>query len=114
MFGALGASQVSADFNSRTRGKKCAAKIFSVFDGPSDGNGEEAGSIVPIEGDLEFENIQFSFPSRPDRMIYKDMSLKVASKESIGLVGRSGSGKYTIHRNEAFEKSSNILYIHSI
>lgn len=96
MFGALGASQVSADFNSRARGKQCAARIFSVFDGPSDGSGDEAGAVVPIQGDFDFQNVQFSFPSRPNRLIYKDWSLKVASKESIGLVGRSGSGKSTI------------------
>lgn len=73
-----------------------SSRIFSVFDGPSDGSGEEAGTIVPINGDLDFKNLQFSFPSRPGRMIYKDLSLSVASKESIGLVGRSGSGKSTI------------------
>lgn len=93
MFGALGASSVSADFNSRTRGRKAAARIFSSFDGPSDGSGAEAGAIVPISGDLDFQSVQFAFPSRPDRFIYSDMTLNVASKESIGLVGRSGSGK---------------------
>ena len=71
-------------------------RIFSVFDGPSDGSGGKAGANVPINGDLDFQNIQFAFPSRPSRMIYKDLSLSVASKESIGLVGRSGSGKSTI------------------
>jgi len=96
MFGALGASQVSADFNSRAKGRKSAAKIFSIFDGPSDGSGEEAGAIIPIDGDLEFKNVEFAFPSRPSRLIYKDMSLSVNRKESIGLVGRSGSGKSTI------------------
>jgi ATP-binding cassette subfamily B (MDR/TAP) protein 1 len=93
MFGALGASSVSADFNSRATGKKCAARIFSSFGGPSDGSGAEAGAIVPIEGGLDFHNVKFAFPSRPDRDIYKDMTLNVESKRSIGLVGRSGSGK---------------------
>lgn len=60
-------------------------RIFSVFDGPSDGSGGEAGAIVPINGNLDFKNVQFAFPSRPSRLIYKDMSLSVASKESIGL-----------------------------
>ncbi|KAL3769209.1 hypothetical protein ACHAWO_000855 [Cyclotella atomus] len=96
MFGALGASSVSADFNSRATGKKCAARIFSSFGGPSDGSGAEAGAIVPIEGGLDFHNVKFAFPSRPDRDIYKDMTLNVESKRSIGLVGRSGSGKSTI------------------
>jgi ABC-type bacteriocin/lantibiotic exporter with double-glycine peptidase domain len=55
-----------------------------VFDGPSDGSGD-AGALVPINGDLEFKSIQFAFPSRPARLIYSDMSLDIAQKESIGL-----------------------------
>lgn len=38
-----------------------------------------------INGNLDFKNVQFAFPSRPSRLIYKDMSLSVAPKESIGL-----------------------------
>eukprot|EP00804_Cyclotella_cryptica_P024439 CCRYP_019258-RD/>CCRYP_019258-RD protein AED:0.09 eAED:0.09 QI:2741/1/1/1/1/0.84/13/161/561 len=96
MFGALGASQVSADFNNRARGMISAARIFSVLDGPSDGTGDDEGAIVPINGNLEFTSVQFAFPSRPNRMVYTEMSLDVAQGESIGLVGRSGSGKSTI------------------
>ena len=67
--------------------------LLESFGGPSDGSGAGAGAIVPIEGGLDFHNVKFAFPSRPDRDIYKDMTLNVESKRSIGLVGRSGSGK---------------------
>jgi len=98
MFGALGASQVSADFNSRQRGLICAARIFSTFEGPTDGSEEDVGDIVPIKGDIKFESCEFSYPARPDFPIFygDGVSLTVAQKESIGLVGRSGSGKSTI------------------
>ncbi|KAL7540275.1 hypothetical protein ACHAWF_006635, partial [Thalassiosira exigua] len=102
MFGALGASQVSADFNSRQRGLVAAARIFSVVEGPTDGSEEEAGVTVPIGGDIKFESCEFSYPARPDFPIFyksperEGVNLSVAQKESIGLVGRSGSGKSTI------------------
>lgn len=102
MFGALGASQVSADFNSRQRGLIAAARIFSTFDGPTDGSEVDAGDVAPISGDIAFKSCEFSYPARPDFPIfYKSeardgVNLSVAQKESIGLVGRSGSGKSTI------------------
>ena len=98
MFGALGASQVSADFNSRQRGLIAAARIFSTFEGPTDGSEEDVGEIVPIKGDIKFESCEFSYPARPDFPIFygDGVSLSVSQKESIGLVGRSGSGKSTI------------------
>lgn len=102
MFGALGASQVSADFNSRQRGLIGAARIFSTFEGPSDGSDQLVGEVVPIKGDIKFSACQFSYPARPDFPIfYKSperdgVNLSVAKQESIGLVGRSGSGKSTI------------------
>lgn len=102
MFGALGASQVSADFNSRQRGLVSAARIFSTLEGPTDGSEEDGGEVVPINGDIKFESCEFSYPVRPDFPIFyrspehDGINLAVAQKESIGLVGRSGSGKSTI------------------
>lgn len=50
----------------------------------------------PIEGNIEFKNVAFNYPSRPDIMVLKDLSLKINSGEKIALVGHSGAGKSTI------------------
>mmetsp|Transcript_6782 Transcript_6782/g.11064 ORF Transcript_6782/g.11064 Transcript_6782/m.11064 type:complete len:1348 (+) Transcript_6782:228-4271(+) len=103
MFGALGASQVSADFNSRQKGLISAARIFSTFDGPTDGSEYETGEkSATIKGAIKFSSVEFSYPTRPDSPIfYKSaandgVSFDLGEKKSIGLVGRSGSGKSTI------------------
>jgi ATP-binding cassette, subfamily B, bacterial len=50
----------------------------------------------PIVGNIEFKNVAFNYPSRPDIMVLKDLSLKINSGEKIALVGHSGAGKSTI------------------
>uniref|UniRef100_A0AAQ4S1Y7 ATP-binding cassette sub-family B member 5 n=1 Tax=Gasterosteus aculeatus aculeatus TaxID=481459 RepID=A0AAQ4S1Y7_GASAC len=48
-----------------------------------------------ITGNIEFKNIHFSYPSRPDTEILHDLSLSVKSGQTIALVGSSGCGKST-------------------
>ncbi|OIW18226.1 hypothetical protein TanjilG_00339 [Lupinus angustifolius] len=55
--------------------------------------GEE---LKTVEGTIELKRIQFSYPSRPDVIIFKDFSLGVPSGKSIALVGQSGSGKSSV------------------
>ncbi|MCC8417541.1 MAG: ATP-binding cassette domain-containing protein [Rickettsia endosymbiont of Bryobia graminum] len=45
---------------------------------------------------IEFSNINFSYPSRPDLLIFKGLSFEIKKGQFIGIVGRSGAGKSTI------------------
>lgn len=49
-----------------------------------------------VKGDLEFKNIQFTYPTRPDFQVLKNMSFSAKAGETIALVGSSGSGKSTL------------------
>ncbi|NXK57579.1 MDR1 protein, partial [Sylvietta virens] len=48
-----------------------------------------------IKGNLEFKNVYFSYPSRPDVEILKGLNLKINSGQTVALVGGSGCGKST-------------------
>jgi ABC-type multidrug transport system fused ATPase/permease subunit len=49
-----------------------------------------------LKGNVRFENIAFSYPSRKDVSVLKDVSLEVNSGQQIALVGPSGAGKSTV------------------
>jgi ABC-type multidrug transport system fused ATPase/permease subunit len=49
-----------------------------------------------LEGELSFENVHFSYPTRTDVEVLQGLSLRVAPGEKIALVGHSGAGKSTI------------------
>jgi ABC-type multidrug transport system fused ATPase/permease subunit len=49
-----------------------------------------------VKGDLEFKNIQFTYPTRPDFKVLHDISFSAKAGQTIALVGSSGSGKSTL------------------
>jgi len=51
---------------------------------------------IKIEGNIEFNNISFSYPSRRDIQVLKEISFKIEQGKQIAFVGPSGSGKTTI------------------
>jgi ATP-binding cassette subfamily B protein len=50
----------------------------------------------PVRGEISFDKVGFSYPSRPDTAALDDVSLTIAPGETVALVGPSGAGKTTI------------------
>lgn len=49
-----------------------------------------------LTGDVTFENIRFSYPTRADISVLKGVSLTIPAGKKVALVGQSGAGKSTI------------------
>ena len=49
-----------------------------------------------IHGSLEFDDIQFSYPSRSEISVLNGVSFKALAGEKVAIVGPSGAGKSTI------------------
>ncbi|HCX66300.1 MAG TPA: ABC transporter, partial [Rhodobiaceae bacterium] len=52
--------------------------------------------IPQAQGEIVFDNVTFSYPSRPGVSALHDYSLTVSPGETVALVGPSGAGKSTV------------------
>lgn len=75
-----------------------ATSIFGVIDRKSKIDSLSSdGKIINfgIRGSIEFRNITFNYPSRPNVPILRHISFTIKSGQTVALVGHSGNGKST-------------------
>ncbi|CAF4435914.1 unnamed protein product [Rotaria sp. Silwood2] len=56
---------------------------------------EDSESFYNIDGDVEFDNINFTYPSRKDTSVLCNLSFIARAGQTTALVGSTGSGKST-------------------
>jgi ATP-binding cassette, subfamily B, bacterial len=74
-------------------------------------------TLLPkLRGNVEFSNIRFHYPSRPDHAALDQLNLKIAQGETVALVGRSGAGKSTLFQLllRFYEPQSGVVKIQGI
>ncbi len=57
---------------------------------------ERGKKLDEVLGNIEFKNIYFVYPSRPELNVLNNFNLSIKSGETNALVGQSGCGKSTI------------------
>ncbi|CAD6230187.1 unnamed protein product [Miscanthus lutarioriparius] len=95
---AVGVSQASALASDATKARASAISIFSILDRKSkiDSSSDDGMTLENVTGNINFNNVSFKYPSRPDVQIFSDFTLQISSGKTVALVGESGSGKSTI------------------
>lgn len=92
-------------YSSLIKSSGAGDRVFFLLDRhpPPPGTGNsvvKSLEIEPVEvmtkGDITFDNVTFSYPSRPDSIALDKISLKIESGSLVALVGHSGCGKSTI------------------
>lgn len=70
------------------------ARFCEIIDTPVEPEKDTAVSIERAVGDIEFDNVTFSYGEGGD--VLKNLSFKVQAGKTLALVGPSGGGKTTI------------------
>ena len=72
-------------------------RVFELLDEvPEQINSDSATNIEKIKGEVTFQNVAFSYPSRKEIQVLKNVSFKANFGQKIAIVGPSGTGKSTI------------------
>ncbi|GER57006.1 multidrug resistance P-glycoprotein, partial [Striga asiatica] len=80
------------------KGSRVLGSVFDILRRKTiiDPNEPSSTILTHMRGDIEFKNVNFRYPTRPDVSIFNGLNLKVASSTSMAIVGPSGSGKSTV------------------
>uniref|UniRef100_H3AJ76 ATP binding cassette subfamily B member 4 n=1 Tax=Latimeria chalumnae TaxID=7897 RepID=H3AJ76_LATCH len=98
IMGVFTVGQAAPSMEAIANARGAAHGIFKIIDNEPkiDSFSESGYKPEKIKGNIEFKNVHFTYPSRPEVQILKGLNLKVNSGQTIALVGGSGCGKSTV------------------
>ncbi|XP_034429802.1 bile salt export pump isoform X2 [Hippoglossus hippoglossus] len=97
LIGAINLGQASSCLQAFASGRAAAKTIFDTIEREPkiDCFSDEGHKLDKVKGDIEFHNVTFFYPSRPEVKILNNLSMQVKEGETTAFVGPSGSGKST-------------------
>ncbi len=81
-----------------TLASESAARIAEVLDARSNITSPDPEVAVETvaDGSIEFSHVDFAYMGNPDNNVLTDIDLKIASGETVGIIGSTGSGKSSL------------------
>jgi len=68
-------------------------RVFYIMNSPAEQDAPDA-TQVPMDGDIRFENVSFSYENAPEILHNIDFTIKAGT--TVGILGGTGSGKSTL------------------
>ncbi|MBL7545639.1 MAG: ATP-binding cassette domain-containing protein [Bdellovibrionaceae bacterium] len=95
MLVAIGVGSLGSLWGDFAAGLGASERIFEILEKPSM---ERTSGIRPqtVSGKIEFSNVSFSYPTRKDIAVVKNLSFTINPGETVAFVGSSGAGKSTV------------------
>lgn len=78
------------------KGVGAASRLFELQDREPKISPTKGDPVHSARGPICFENVSFSYPTRPAVTIFKDLHFEIPQGSNVAIVGPSGGGKSTI------------------
>lgn len=120
LMGALQLSQAAPNIEAIGVAKGAAFPVFEIIDRKSKIDPfSKAGKTIPdkdFKGNIEFKNVSFSYPSRPEELVVKNLNIKFDSGKTTAIVGPSGMGKSTVVQliERFYDPTTGAVYVDGI
>ncbi|QHO26094.1 ABC transporter B family member [Arachis hypogaea] len=81
------------------KGGRAMRSVFELLDRRTEIEPDDSDATpVPdrLRGEVELKHVDFSYPTRPDMPVFRDLSLRARAGKTLALVGPSGCGKSSV------------------
>ncbi|KAM0937504.1 putative bacterial ABC-type protein transporter [Dioscorea sansibarensis] len=90
-------SALSGLYTTVMKAAGASRRVFQLLDRvPTMSKSGDKCPLGELDGEVELDDVWFAYPSRPDHMVLKGITLKLTLGSKVALVGPSGGGKTTI------------------
>lgn len=79
-----------------TMSKASAQRIVEILDEEPDLKNKKNPIEEVKNGDIEFQNVGFSYIGKKNKEVLKNINLKIKSGETVGIIGGTGDGKSSL------------------
>lgn len=92
---AIGVGSLGSLWGDLMAGVGASQRIFEIIE-RKPAFADEGRTLSEVQGRVEFSKVRFSYPTRPDVDVIKDLSFEIKAGQVVAFVGMSGAGKSTI------------------
>ncbi|KIW24629.1 uncharacterized protein PV07_10333 [Cladophialophora immunda] len=87
---------LSSFYSELMKGVGAASRLFELQDREPTISPTKGDKVVSARGPIRFENLSFSYPTRPAVRIFRNLDFEIPQGANVAIVGPSGGGKSTI------------------